>query len=123
MVVAVGVLAGSMNAFAASYVTGNIPNHGSIVCTGSMGFTNQTLTASTGCNQTLNLKYQTSITGALKSGSKVLETQTCTTSLSSNATSRKASIYNSVATGYSWGNGTHKVAYLSTYVWSDYTNM
>lgn len=110
-----GLFAGSMTTFAASYVQSNMPGYSSISCWGSLGFSGQTMTATTSSNGSNMGGYKTSITGKLARNGASLGSQ-------SSSGTTKASITNSRANGYISGAGTHN-AYYRNSTWSGNTSI
>lgn len=99
---------------ASSYVEGNMPDFPEMSCTGSLGFYNSTMRATTNCNKTPG-GYETSLEGKLKRGETILAKQTARGTKSAQITAEKV-------TGYSYGRGTHKVFYRNQ-TWKQNTSI
>lgn len=108
-----GLVTGSMTALAGSYVQSNMPGY-DISCWGSIGFSGQTIRATTSSNKSVG-GYSTSVAGELARNGVSLGSQ------SSSGTS-SASITNSRANGYKYGRGTHR-AYYRDATWTQSTDM
>ncbi len=99
---------------ASSYVQGSMPGFPEMSCTGSLGFYNSTMTASTNCNKTPG-GYETRIEGQLKIKGEVCSKQTA-------KGDKTAKISKVGATGFKYGRGTHKVYYRDK-TWAQNTFM
>ena len=88
---------------ASSYVQGSMPGFPEMSCTGSLGFANHAMTATTNCNKTPG-GYKTTLEGKLKKGSQILEKRTA-------SGKQKATFKDVEATGFHYGRATHKVYY------------
>lgn len=99
---------------ASSYVEGNMPGFPEMSCTGSLGFHNSTMKATTNCNKTPG-GYSTSVVGQLTINGAKLEKQSA-------SGSKNASFRTMGANGFAYGRGTHKALYRNK-TWAQNTFM
>lgn len=88
---------------ASSYVQGSMPGFPEMSCTGSLGFANHAMTATTNCNKTPG-GYKTTLEGQLMEGDKLLGKSTA-------SGKQKASFTDKRSTGFDYGRATHNVYY------------